>query len=98
MKLDDYIKQTLLDITKGVAAAQKETSLWIAPGYFNGEKVSVPQLVSFDIAVVVNKEGSGGIQVWSFGEAKAKGSFEQSNRISFSVPIYFQGSVDQSKK
>ena len=98
MKLDEYIMQTLLDITKGVAAAQKETSLWIAPGYFNGQKVSEPQMVSFDIAVTVNKEGGGGIQVWSLAEVKASGSSEQSNRISFSVPIYFQGPVDQGRK
>jgi hypothetical protein len=98
MKLDEYVKQTLLDITKGVAAAQKESSLWIAPGYFNGEKVSEPQLIAFDIAVTVSKEGNGGIQVWSLGELGAKASSEQSNKISFSVPIYFQGPVHQVKK
>ena len=51
MKLDEYFRQTLLDITKGVSAAQTQSSLWIAPGYFNGENVSEPQMVSFEIAV-----------------------------------------------
>ena len=98
MKLDEYVKQTLLDITNGVNAAKKESSLWIAPGYVDGEKVFSAQLINFDIAVTVNKEGGGGIQVWSFGELNAKGSSEHSNRISFSVPIYFQAPVNKGSK
>lgn len=90
MKLDEYVKQTLLDITNGVSQAKKESSLWIAPGYVDGDKVFAAQLVSFDIAVTVSKEAGGGIQVWSFCDMKAKGASEQVNRISFSVPIYFQ--------
>ena len=90
MKLDEYVKQTLLDITNGVAAAKLESKLWIAPGYVDGDKVFAPQPVSFDIAVTVNKEAGGGIQVWSFGDLKAGRSSEQVNRISFAVPIYFQ--------
>ena len=93
MKLDEYVKQTLLDITKGVSAAQKETPLWIAPGYVEGNAVLSPQLVTLDINVTVNKEGGGGIQVWSIGELNAKGSAEHTNRISFAVPIYFQAST-----
>jgi hypothetical protein len=90
MKLDEYVKQTLIDITKGVSEAKDQSLLWIAPGYVDGEKVFAAQLVSFEIAVTVSKEGSGGIQVLSFGELGAKGSAEHTNKISFSVPIYFQ--------
>jgi hypothetical protein len=97
MKLDDYIKQTLLDITNGVSAAQQESLHWIAPGHVEGKKILSPQLISFDIAVTVSKEGGGGIQVWSFGELNAKGSAEHSNRIQFSVPIYFQAPTIQKK-
>ena len=98
MKLDEYVKQTLLDITNGVLAAKRESSLWIAPGYFNGEKVSDPQLVSFEVVVTTSKEAGGGIQVWSLGDAKAKGISEHRNRISFTVPIYFQGEVKEVLK
>lgn len=97
MKLADYVKQTLLDITNGVSASKKESSLWIAPGHVDGEKVFAAQLINFDIAVTVSKEGGGGIQVWSFGELNAKGSAEHSNRISFSVPIYFQAPTEAKR-
>ena len=90
MKLKDFVSQTLLDITNGVEEAQKRSPHWIAPGFVEGEKVVSPQLVAFDILVTVNKEAGGGIQVWSLGDLSAKGNSEQSNRMSFSVPVYFQ--------
>ncbi len=90
MKLDKYVKQTLLDITNGVSAAREESPLWIAPGNYEGVNQITPQMVSFDIAVTVNKEGGGEIQVWSLGNLKAEVSSEQINRISFDVPVYFQ--------
>ena len=97
MKLDEYVKQTLLDITEGVSAAQAVSKHWIAPGYVDGEKVFQAQLVSFDIGVTVSKEAGGGIQVWSFGDLKAKGTAEHTNRISFSVPIYFQAPANRQE-
>lgn len=90
MKLDEFVKQTLLDITNGVAAAQVGAKLWIAPGTVEGEPKLAPQMVKFEVAVTVNKEGSGGISVWSFGELKGGASLESVNRISFDVPVYFQ--------
>jgi len=96
MKLDEYVKQTLLDITKGVSEAKDTSELWIAPGYVDGEKVFSEQLVTFDIAVTVSKEGTGGIQVLTLGELSTKGATEHTNRISFSVPVYFQAA--QNKK
>ncbi len=97
MKLDEYVKQTLLDISNGVSAAQLQSPHWIAPGHVEGKKQISPQLVTFDIAVTVSKEGGGGIQVWSFGDLKASGSSEQINRISFSVPVYFQAPTKSLK-
>lgn len=90
MKLDEYVRQTLLDITKGVSEAKDASLLWIAPGYVDGEKVFSAQLVSFEIVVTASKGGGGGIHVLSIGELGAKGSSEHTNKISFSVPIYFQ--------
>ncbi|MGE0503089.1 MAG: hypothetical protein AB7I79_19645 [Rhizobiaceae bacterium] len=97
MKLDEYVKQTLLDITKGVSDAKDDSLLWIAPGYVDGEKVFAAQLVSFEIAVTVSKEGGGGIRVLAIGDLAGKGTTEHTDRISFSVPIYFQAPQKQKK-
>ena len=98
MKLDEFVKQTLLDITNAVADAQAESKLYIAPGTVEGQKVVSPQSVQFDIAVTTNKEGGGGISILSFGEAKASLSSEVSNRISFSVPVYFQAPTPENRR
>ena len=45
MKLDEYVKQTLMDITNGVSEAQKESQLYIAPGFVENQKVVAPQMV-----------------------------------------------------
>ena len=73
-----------------MASAKKSTPLWIAPGFVEGEKVSSPQLVSFEVAVTTSKEGGGSIDIWSVAEVGAKGSSEHMNKISFDVPVYFQ--------
>ncbi|MCB1386302.1 MAG: hypothetical protein KDJ80_10240 [Nitratireductor sp.] len=88
MKLDEYVKQTLLDITNGVERAQRESLLFIAPGSVNGEKIVQPQTVKFEVVVTVNKESGGGISVFSIGDLKMQGSSENINKISFEVPIY----------
>ena len=98
MKLEEFVKQTLLDITNGVAQAQAEAKLWIAPGKVEGEPKLTPQMVSFEVAVTVNKEGSGGISVWSLGELKGAASSESLNRISFEVPVYFQSQTPLHEK
>ncbi|MEZ5811984.1 MAG: hypothetical protein R3D45_11285 [Rhizobiaceae bacterium] len=98
MKLDEYVKQTLLDITKGVSEAKDKSKVWIAPGYVDGEKVYSEQSVRFEIVVTTSKEGSGGIQVLSFGELGAKGSAENINKISFAVPVYFQAPQEPTNK
>lgn len=89
MKLDQFIKQTLLEITKGVSDAQGETLLFIAPGYVDGKRQEKGQSVSFEIAVTVSGEGGGAISVLGLGELKAGGSRETANRIAFEVPVYF---------
>jgi hypothetical protein len=88
MKLDEYVKQTLLDITNGVEQAQREALLFIAPGSINGERIIQPQMVGFEVVVTVSREAGGGISVFSVGDLKAQGNSEHINRISFEVPIY----------
>ena len=98
MKLDEFVKQTLLDITNGVALAQEEALLYIAPGYVENKKQTEPQNVQFEVAVTAAKEASAGIRVLSFGEAKGGGSSEQVNRISFAVPVYLQAPTEKNPK
>ena len=98
MKLDDFVKQTLLDITNGVAAAQEEALLYIAPGHVENRKQTEPQSVQFEVAVTVAKEANAGIRVLSFGEAKGGASSEQVNRISFAVPVFLQAPTELNPK
>ena len=98
MKLEDFVRQTLLDITNGVTEAREKSRIWIAPGYVDGKEVYSLQPVNFEGAVTVGKEGGGGIQVWSVGEMSAKGSIEHVNKVSFSVPINFSAPKEPGKK
>ncbi len=90
MKLDEYVKQTLVDIAKGVAEAKTEALVGIAPGYVDGEKVFSAQMISFEIVVTTDKEVGGGIKVLSLGDLKAGGKSHHTNKISFEVPVFFQ--------
>ncbi len=90
MKLDEYVKQTLVDIAKGVSEAKDEALVGIAPGYVDGEKVFAAQMISFEIIVTTEKEAGGGIRVLSLGDIKAGGNIQNTNRISFDVPVFFQ--------
>ncbi len=89
MRLEDFVKQTLLDITNGVEKARKDSTIAIAPSSIDGEKVvAVPQNIAFEIAVTLSKEGGSSIDILPF-ELKGKLSSENVNRISFQVPVYF---------
>ncbi|PRY77661.1 hypothetical protein CLV80_105144 [Yoonia maritima] len=89
MKLDEFVKNTLLDITKGVSEAQDESLLYVAPGFVEGEKQTEGQFVTFEVDVTVTGEGGGGISVLGIGELKGSASREAANRISFQVPVHF---------
>ncbi len=89
MKLDEFVKQSLLDITSGVVEAQKHSMLYIAPGYINGKRIEEAHNVKFEVSVTVSIEGGGGIKVLSLGELKAGANSENTSKLSFEVPIYF---------
>jgi hypothetical protein len=95
MLLKDYVEKTLIDITDAVANAQMNAKLWIAPGMVEGEPKLAPQMVKFEVEVVVSKNAEGGVKVWSLGDAKASGGITSLNRLTFEVPVYFQS---KSKK
>ena len=98
MKLDEFVKRSLVEITKGVAEAQEDSLLYVAPGYVNGERQDEGQKVSFEIAVTVSSEGGGGISVFSIGDVKGSHSKETANRISFEVPVYFSAPTILNKR
>ncbi len=88
MKLDEFVKVALLDITNGVVSAQKETLLYIAPGYINGKKIDKAHKVKFEVTVTISKEGGGGIKVLSLADLKGSAKSESTNKLSFEVPVY----------
>jgi hypothetical protein len=90
MKLDEYVKQVLVDITSGVAEAQRTAQRGIAPASVSGGKnVAAPSMVKFEIVVSAEKSGGGGIQVPSLLELSGKLQNTQINKISFEVPVFF---------
>ena len=98
MKLDEFVKQTLVEITKGVAEAQEEALLYIAPGYVNGVRQEDGQTVSFEVAVTVSTEGGGGISVFSVGDLKGSHAHETANKIAFEVPVYFTAPTIKNRR
>ena len=98
MELEEFVKRTILDITNGVYEARQSAHLAIAPGSIEGKSIVQPQMIDFEVAVTTTKEGSGGISVWSVAEAKGTLSSEHINKISFSVPVFFQAENPSKKK
>lgn len=89
MDLEEFVRQSLLSITNGVADAQTQSRLQIAPGDHDKS-----QLVSFEIAVTTETSATGGGSILSVVKAEAGRSHEAVNRISFNVPVYLQKSAD----
>ncbi|MCC8932295.1 hypothetical protein [Rhizobium sp. 'Codium 1'] len=98
MKLDEFVKQFLLDITKAVADAQETSLLYVAPGYVNKICQDGAQNVKFEVAVTVNAEGGGGISVLSFGDLKGSIARETVSRGSFEVPVHFTAPTIHNKR
>jgi hypothetical protein len=90
VNIEDYVSKTLIDISKGVEKAKREALVGIAPGYVDGEKVFGEQLVNFEIVVTVSKDAGGSLKVLSLADIKAGANVEHTNRVSFSVPVFFQ--------
>ncbi len=89
MKLDEFVKRSLLDITKGVVGASEEACVTISPASIEGKPIFEPQMVSFELVVAESSAAGGGISVLSIGNAKAGMRSEQINKLSFSVPVHF---------
>lgn len=90
IKLEDFIKTTLLDIAKGINAANKELS-----NTQTFEMKAGGDTIDFDVAVSVDNESSESsgvgaiISVISLGAKSTKGTKDQSlSRIKFSVKVH----------
>lgn len=92
MKLSDFIAETVAEISKGVRQAREaEVFPWIAPGHVENKPVWKAKDIQFDIAVTEASGGKGGISVVGFGNIGGETRTETVNRISFSLPVYFEG-------
>ncbi|TRD23317.1 hypothetical protein [Palleronia caenipelagi] len=94
MKLSVFVQTTLEEIAKGVSSAKNNSrsndNVWIAPGYLMGKEVASEQQVQFDVLVTSSVNGDGGVDILGLADLKGGYSHENSNRVSFSVPVYFQ--------
>lgn len=96
MTLDEYVRETLLAIVRGVAAAQADQEHGEHVGRAaNAEKTdyqgNVVTRVAFDLATTSEDKGSagGGITVIPFFTAKGEvaSAISSANRLQFSVPV-----------
>jgi hypothetical protein len=91
MKLEDFVKQTLIEITNGVRKATEKSAVPIAPSSIDGKKIpAAPQFVHFEVAVSAKKEGGAGVINVLPIELKGKLTSEHVNKISFQVPVYYE--------
>ncbi len=95
MNLKDFVKQSLLDITEGVTAAQEESLLFIAPAKVHDQPINSHSQVHFEVSVVVSSEVGGGISIWSAANAKTDRRSEHVSKISFDVPVFFQAPTER---
>ena len=98
MKLKDFVKQSLLDITEAVAEAQEETKLFIAIGVVEGEVQKAPQSVNFEVAVTVSGDAEGVISVLGLGELKGAGVRESISKLTFDIPVHLQFPTRRNKR
>jgi len=98
MKLEEFIKETLVSIVNGVDSAKNEIDSSEAKGKINPglrQVHAVDTSVDFDIGLSVSNDSQthAEITVFSFFKAKAEGSSgkEESSqhRIKFKVPVQF---------
>jgi hypothetical protein len=101
VKISEFVKEALLEITKGVREAYLEADVTIAAGHIDGKPILTPSEVSFEIFVEVSEQSSTSGKLEGGGSflsvVKASTSFDgqktfnsaNSQRITFSVPVHF---------
>ena len=89
MDLRTFVHRTIADIMSGVDDARREFGVAVAPGVVNGKPVYEARTVDFEIAITSSSDGSGGVKVVAIADVSGSVKQESMNRISFSVPVYF---------
>jgi len=101
VKLSDFVKEALLEISNGVVSAREEARITIAPGAIEGNPIFEANQVHFEIYVEVlessrlSGSAEAGGAILSVIKAQARGDGEKnssatsSQKISFSVPVHF---------
>ena len=91
MNLEEFISQTLLDITQGIEKANKVSNRFQLSGQIHQRGVS-GESVEFDVGLQVShskqKGGKGGISVASVGikgEANSVDGYESTHRLKFKL-------------
>ncbi len=96
MDLEEYVRETLLAIARGVVTAQKDADYGghvgrVATSERTDAQGNAITMVSFDLATTSEERGSvgGGIKVVPFVAAKGdmSGSQVLANRIQFTLPL-----------
>jgi len=96
MKVDEFVRRALIDITEGVSSAQQTAMLHVAPGTREGELFDATREVEIEVAVSVSSEGSGGVSFLKVVDLSGKVSSESVSRIKFSVPVCFNSPTPQN--
>ncbi|MDK3020528.1 hypothetical protein [Pseudodonghicola flavimaris] len=110
VSIKDFVKAALLEISDAVVEARKESRVNIAPGYVEGIAQIEPQSVQFELLVEVTSEstkaGDAKVEVPVLGIVRASAGIDAKNnrnttnsqKISFSVPIYFQAPKNEEDR
>ena len=104
MELHDFVRETLVQVIKGVVDAQnsdvvKNSNAAVAPaGQGTLDKASLNQVIEFDVAVTAKEdkqtkgEASVSITLIKLNTQGASGkSNEAINKIKFKIPIFLPG-------
>ncbi|KKU11764.1 MAG: hypothetical protein UX17_C0068G0008 [Parcubacteria group bacterium GW2011_GWC2_45_7] len=94
MDLENFIKETLVAIKKGVVGANKEFETSVRNSFLMYSKSADESMINFDVALTVSSEGGvsggAGIKVAGVnigGEKNNKNSQEAVSRIKFCVQV-----------
>lgn len=102
VSIKDFVKASLLEIAEAVVEARNEARVNIAPGYVEGLPQLEPQNVHFELLVEVIDQTKiageahatasflGVIKAGVGTDGQLDKSASNSQKIAFSVPVYFQ--------
>jgi hypothetical protein len=89
MKVGDFVRDTLLEVIRGVNEAADSTSTAIAPNDINGERVATGTEIEFEMSVVVDAKSGGQLRIFQVADVGGDVGRQSSHRVSFRVPTFF---------